>query len=296
MSRDTYNSLIQQVHPSDALIQSTKDKMASSITKTHNSRRTRWVISVAAVLCLVLSTTIVAFGSEIAAVIKRITFGDSVVTQVEPYISEDGYESGNWRYINDTVELEVVDDYAEMVRNAEGGDAAGFANDPDSDSFSVRFDNIEDAKRVAPFEMTEPAYLPDDVIGCGGAVIFYGAVEQRSDIHMINFWYDIEVPNEYGIIGGFISIWQEYAGPESNVEITTTLDTEKVMIGDIEAIYQFNSGIPSYPNEYNKYYGWPRCSIIWVQNGFYYELVNSTMWVENLYDLNTMIAIAESIP
>ena len=92
-----------------------------------------------------------------------------------------------------------------------------------------------------------------------------------------------------------IIVWQEYAGPDAYIEMTTTSSVEKVMVGDIEAVLSFVDSGADGPSEANPFRGWASYSIMWIKNGFLYELTNSAIWADSLYDLDTMIAIAESV-
>ena len=105
MEKCTNNDTMRQEVPSNAQIQAANHKTETGNAKAHPSRRPRRLIAIAAVLILALSTTAIAFGGEISAVLKRVSFGGSEATQVEPNIREDGHDYGNYRSFENRIAL-----------------------------------------------------------------------------------------------------------------------------------------------------------------------------------------------
>ena len=280
MSRSAYNDIMQRAAPSEALIQDTKDKMEASIAKMRLPGHSRNLIAIAAVLIVALSTTTIALGGEIAAMLRQISFGRSEATQVESL----GDGIGPHIAVMSGSELEVEVNYGEGLLEAF-----------DEHTRYTLFETMEEARSAVPFELTEPAYLPESVIGFGGAYVYYFIIDQAPDKNIVSFWYDIDIPNIYGIPGGRISLWQEYIGPEAYIEMTTISTVERVMVGDIEAVFSFADSSTDSLSDSDPFRGWARCSITWIKNGFLFELTNSAIWAESLYDLDTMIAIAASV-
>ena len=282
MDKSLYNDMIRQVVPSGALIEATKNEMKACMSKLKPSRRTRRFIAVAAVLVLALATTTIVFGGDIAAVLRQVSFNRSEATQIENTDSIDFH-----------VRMGVVS-REPLVVEENYGDGVLEMHD-DGQTRSAYYETIDEARLNAPFELAEPAYLPDSVIGFSGSFIYHFAPTQAPDKYEVSLSYDVDVPNSFGITGGKLSLVQEYVGPDAHLEITTIFQVEPVMVGDIEAVYSYHDAGSNGPSDSDPFYEWSHCSITWTKNGYLYTLLNTAMWADSLFDLDTMIAIAESV-
>ena len=287
MDKYTHDYTMRQEPKSDEQDQPGKNKTEATIKKTLPPGRTRRLIAIAAVIILALSTTAIALGGEIAAVLGRVSFGGSQATQVEPHAREDGSDHGNSHRFENRRALEVEENYGDGILEAR-----------DEHVRTRFFETVEEARLAAPFELAEPAYLPENVMGFGGAYVYHLTFEEAPDMHAANFWYHIDIPNDFGIpYGGSLSVWQEYVGPDATMDMTTTARIEKVTVGGIEAVLKvFDSNADGFgPSDDDPYRGWPSCGITWIENGFMCELFNKAIRADALYGIDTMIAIAESM-
>ena len=287
MDNYTHDDMMRQELQSDAQVQPGKNKTETTLEKTLLSKRTRRLIAIAAVLILALTTTAIAFGGEMAAVLKRVSFGGSEATQVEPHVREDGSDHRNFHRFENRRALEVEENYGDGILEAR-----------DEHVRTKFFETIEEARLAAPFELAEPSYLPENVMGFSGAYVYHLTFEEAPDMHAANFWYHIDIPSDFDIpYGGSVSVWQEYVGPDATIDMTTTSSIEKVMVGGIEAIFEVSDSYPDgySPTDADPYRFWPRYIIKWLEYGFYFELTNQAIRADALYSLDTMIAIAESM-
>ena len=210
----------------------------------------------AAVIGALVLTTAFTFGNEIVGVIKQIVFGDSIATQVEK-----GTEStiGSWG-VMDTEDLCDAKDYPLGL-----------------------FDTLEEARQAAPFAISEPSYLPDNVTGLRNVGVWRAETEDIPWTHFVILSYDIALE------GGGIAILQlrqTYAGPNAYFVIENVSPIEKVMVGSSEAVLITAEGRDWVDTDDMGY------TLYWLYDGIAYEL---SAEYHDGYTPETMIRIAESI-
>lgn len=217
-------------------------------------------VVIAAVIAALVFTTAAAYRVQIVDIIKQLVLEDSIATQV---VYEDMQQIGSFGVMNRTSLLED-EDYP-----------LGF------------FNTLEEARQAAPFYIREPLFLPDSVSGLRSVGVWRVKDPDMPDLHFVILNYDI--PLDGGGIG-LLELRQTFAGADAYIELETTGSVEKIMIGDIEAVLiTYESG----HNAYGTVNTAAAYTIWWLKDEIAYELNNE---FSGKIDLNTMVAIAESIP
>jgi len=245
--RDSLENM--QIEPGDALRNRIMQNAEKGTAPTHTYRRRLSIkaVAIAAVISTLVLATAFTFGDEIVSIIKQVMFGDSVAAQV---VYENDNQVSSWG-----------------VRNRE--------DLPDAKDYPIgRFDTIEEARLVAPFQIRELTYLPENVVGLDSVVV-WRIDDFDPPMHLVYLNYYVELgyfePNITG--NSYLELMQVYAGPDAYFEITNISSVEKVMIGDIEAVLIStpervvrNNGV-TILNEDNMSY-----SLSWLQDGIAFTL------------------------
>jgi hypothetical protein len=218
---------------------------------------------IAAIITALAFTTAAAYGNEIVGVIRQLMFGDSIATQV---VSDNELYVGSWGVMNRSDLSEAID-YP-----------LGF------------FDTLEEARQAAPFPISEPSYLPDNISGLRNVGVWRVEIEDGPWMHFVELSYDIELKD-----GGvsILQLRQTYAGPDAYFYIENVSPMELVMVGGSEAVLisesdvnVFNDGAVITNVDTIGY------TLYWLSNDIAYELSASH---HDGYTPEVMIRIAESI-
>jgi hypothetical protein len=231
-----------------------KERMFDNIQQKyhhHNKRPKFAIIAATVVFGVILTTTVFAYGGEIMNVIQQFMFGNSIAAQVETIdggdemgIDDSGVIGSRW-----------------IIRNR-----SDFAEWKDMSGRYVYIETLDEAREITPFEIQEPEFIPDAILG---------------DIHVIYFedktyGYDVYLKYAVGIEEYDLNLFQYYAGPDAYLEFTTIDPIQKIMVGDIEAFVEISD---VYANLY------------WIKDEILFNL-ECGLYV---YDLETLIKIAESV-
>ena len=206
-------------------------------------------ILIAAALVVIMSTTVLAIGDDFAGIRRWFSFGKSTVAQIDWDVvwTRPGAVYGVYRVLGE-----------DSSRLAQG------------ESFIINYCTLEEARANFPFDIREPAYLPDTVIGLveeesAGSY----AQGDISGFSMYNAYlvYSIALPPNEGYYPteSTFSLMQTYYSSDVYFDMETVWYIEKYMIGDSEAllIRQRNTG--------NRYVE-PGYRLIWVNDGIHFEL------------------------
>jgi len=132
---------------------------------------------------------------------------------------------------------------------------------PEADlSMAVNRDSFDDVRPFVPYGVYGPSYVPGE--GHWEVSAFHGLIFSH---------YRDENSNS-------IRFLQFYAGPDAYISLTTTDNIHKVMVGDIEATAVISGMFEVAP-----------IHLYWMKYDMVFELFSSA------YDLDTLIAIAESV-
>jgi len=202
---------------------------------TNRPRRRHLVVVVALVLVFALSITAFAYGEEIwqfmfgrsnAEVVKSINHAGSIngIDGLGENRGGVGFEIVNRSanttgVIDDICTGEVIDD--------------GFFVDDGVTRFTVSnstlFDTYEQAKAIAPFEISVPGYLPPNASLNGIRVTRFPNGEYAYETH-ISYNLDLGVDGRGGI-----TLSEYYVGPDAYINLATEYSIEKTVVGKAEA-------------------------------------------------------------
>jgi len=217
----------------------------------------------AAVVAALVLTTAFTFGNEIVSIIRQVMFGDSIAKQV---VSDNSCYLGYLGVMN-IADLSDANDYPLGL-----------------------FYTFEEARKVAPFPIREPSFLPDSVTGPNSIGVWRAEAETGPWTHFVIVAYDIAlVPDGNSIL----QLTQFYAGPDAYFDIESVSKIEKVMVGDVEAVLVTTDGKSDFgegnviTNVSDTGY-----ALYWLKFGIAFEL---SVDYHNGYTPETMIRIAESI-
>jgi len=217
---------------------------------------------IAALVCIIAFTTAFTYGNEIVTAIKQLMFGDSIATQV---VSDDDHYIGSWGVMS--------------------------RNELDAKDYPLGlFDTLEEARHVAPFQIREPSYLPDNVTGLRDVGVWRVEDPDNPWMHFVILSYDIAL--KHGGVS-ILQLRQTYAGPDAYFVVENVSPMDLVMVGDSEAV------LISAPEKFiqndgtvvinENIVGYTLC---WLEDGIAYELQAD---YHDGYTPETMIKIAESV-
>ncbi|MCL2163316.1 MAG: hypothetical protein FWH55_02755 [Oscillospiraceae bacterium] len=311
MIQEVYKSM--QVNPSDGLKTRVIESAAAGAYVQRPAKRRKCFIAlpIAATVAMIMLTTIIVYGSEIITAIKELHFGNLTVYQFEqpeiapeiaPEISEDTSEIAgefkirdcNYCYphygfyagmsvfysmdeLQQTAAFEVKAP-AYIPQNAEFSQAVGlrfYKDEQISTDGKISANNQISADDQIS---AEEQVAVDDQISSDDHVLTDDQISANEQILVADIRYNVHTENGEGYL--FLTQLCAKSEPTSSIKIAhgTTDPIDQVMIGDIEAAAIFTD------NGEMK-----RISLQWLAGDTQYELISGA------YDLDTMIAIAESI-
>lgn len=262
---------LQEIYQADPGAELRDRILQSANTQTEPPRRVRRrmglrTMLIAAALVLAFVTTAFAYGD----VIRQFMFGNSNAEQVEAIL------------INNSDNPEEPFNVEELVKVVNRASVARSGDDGTLDSLlpKERFNSIEDAQKAAPFLLKEPSFLPESLANHPERYTRIPFFDDGTYAYTAETTFaEIQANN-----GGRFVFGQIYIGSEACFDVKTTRTIEKMEVNGTEALVLYGESETS---------TWDSTvTIAWIKDKVAYILTGSGPF---RYDLDTMIAIAESV-
>ena len=273
----------EKLNPSEESKQNIMNKIVRQ-----NHRKLRFpfkVMLVAAVICILSIASVVAYTSHI----REFAFGGSRARQVEYVANPNTTRYVHYFHNGVYNRSDAVDSY--FIRIETPGLDPIIYQQPEFTTIEeallyapfVSFLTMEEANHYAPFTISEPSFVPEN-IRLDRILLLPNDDDTYAHVAHLRYF------NENNILSFWIK--QLYVGPEGYFVYESEHSKEKVMIGDIEALFVERPRWYGNPGEMHR-------ELMWISDGVFFSLGSNDGIDRNGnglgLDFETMVDIAKSI-